>query len=173
MGRHLQIAMLGALGLAAMLPACAQADGPADAEVTVGPSHVSAADLDGALGTQIPADLVIHAHHGAIEATAPDGSYRLFVGREEPAPLIKLTGPAKDALIALGWAVEGEQHYEQAIFIALRRGGTRDAPKERRQIWWVTRGQGSYVCDAIARSGSYRRLGTPHRALCQGVRIGP
>lgn len=171
MGRTFQIAVLGAVGLAAALSACAQAGGPADAEVAAGPTLVSAADLDGALSAQIPSDLVIHAHHGAIAATAPDGSFRIFVGREEAGPLIKLTGPAKDALSALGWAVEGEQYYEQAIFVALRRGGTRDAPKERRQMWWVSRDEGSYVCDAIARTGSYGRLGTSHRALCQGVGI--
>lgn len=173
MRRQLQIGVLTVASLAAVLLACGQAPGPADAANSAGPTHVSAADLDGGLGAQIPADLVIHVHHGAIAATAADGSFRIFVGREEPVPLIKMAGPAKDALNALGWVVEGEQYYEQAIFIALRRGGTRDAPKERRQIWWVSRAGGSYVCDAIARAGAYGRLGTPQRGLCQGVQIGP
>ncbi|MEZ4269693.1 MAG: hypothetical protein R3F39_25315 [Myxococcota bacterium] len=168
MARHTTIAALAAV---LALGACTSAQAPAEADVAPGPSHVTASDLEDGLRAQVPADLVIHSHHQAIEATAPDGSFRVFVGREADEPLIKLAGPAKDALVALGWVVEGEQHYEHALFIALRRGGTRDAPKERRQTWWVRRAEGSYVCDAIAAAGSYRRLGTPHRALCQRIEL--
>jgi hypothetical protein len=158
--------------IAAALCGCSATEVAPDVEVSTGPSHVEASDLDGALTALLPADLVVHAHRGAMEATAPDGSFRAFIGLEAVEPLMTLAGPAKDALTSLGWVVDGEQHFEQAIFIALRRGGTRDAPKERRQIWWVNRGGRTFVCDAIAQAGAFRRLGTPHRALCQGVVAG-
>ncbi|MCB9729209.1 MAG: hypothetical protein H6744_19345 [Deltaproteobacteria bacterium] len=168
--RHLIIR----IGLAMWAPwlACCGAPSPdAPSEPAAAPTEVLARDLDGALSVTLPADLVVHLQRQAIQATAPDGSLRIFVGREADEPLIKLAGPAKDALVALGWQPEGEQHFEFAILTAFRRGGTRDAPAERRQIWWVRRGGVTYVCDAIAQGHSDRRLGDAFRALCQGVEV--
>ncbi len=127
--------------------------------------------IDGAITATWPPDLVPHRHLGAVMGTVPDGSMRVAVEIAVPDSLIRHAGAGKDSLRARGWDVEAEKHYELAIFLRLRRGGTAPRPAERREIWWVQRASTVYRCDVLVRPAAFGRLGEPVKELCQGVRV--
>ena len=124
---------------------------------------------DDAVSVVLPADLIVHRHHGVIHGTTQDGSFRIQVERLGVDTLARLAAHAKDAWMARGWEVVREQYYERALFVALRRGGGPRQPASQREVWWVTTEDSVVVCDVIAMPSAYDRLGEAVRAGCQTV----
>lgn len=129
---------------------------------------------DEVLQMRVPDDLLVHRHPGGIQATAPDGRFRLWAGRVDDAgTLLEHVGGARETFRARGWRVVREKHYERALHLRLKHSGRRDGPPQRRDVWWVEGPNGRYVCDAIADEGASQRLGERVRQLCQsaGLRV--
>jgi hypothetical protein len=133
------------------------------------PARVSA--IDGVVSVVLPPDLIVHAQRGVVQGVSGDGAYRLHVERLPQELLIRLAATAKDAWTARGWEVTGEQHFERALFAAMRRGGGPRSPRERREVWWVEGDGAVSLCDVIARRSAFDRLGEPTRAGCQTIEV--
>ena len=128
---------------------------------------------DQSVSVVLPIDLIVHAFNGSVQGATLDGSYRLSVERLPAERLIRLAASAKDAWSARGWEVTGEQHFERALFVALKRGGTKRNPRERREVWWVEREGSIALCDVIASESAFERLGEPVRTGCQTIEALP
>lgn len=159
---------LPVLAVIALLAACSEPRRPASS-ADGRPRLREARSTGGDVSIALPEDLVVHAFAGAVAGTAPDGSLRVFVERLAETDPLRAAGPAKDALVSLGWTVRDEQHFERAIAVRLSRGGTEAKPAERREAWWIDRDGAVLVCDAVARPEGFDRLGDPLRRLCQGA----
>lgn len=166
------MAALIALGLAAATPGCASEAGPSRPQASTPQAH-RAASSDGTVSLVLEGDFLVHPFVGAVAATAIDGLVRVHVERMQPERLIRLAGAGKDAFAAHGWEVSQEQHFEQAIRVELTRGGLPKTPAEKRDVWWVSRPTGTYLCDAIARSGAFDALGEVHKSRCLSVELAP
>jgi len=116
-------------------------------------------------------DLIVHRQRGAVQGVSGDGAYRVHVERLRPERLIRLAAASKDAWTARGWEVTGEQHFERALFAAMRRGGTAREPTEGREVWWLEGDGAVTLCDVIARRSAFVRLGDPVRAGCQTIEV--
>lgn len=127
------------------------------------------ASVDDVVSVVVPPDLIVHRQRGVVQGVSGDGAYRLHVERMRPALLIRLAAASKDAWTARGWEVTGEQHFEHALFAALRRGGTVRNPSERREVWWIEGEHAVTLCDVIALRSRFDRLGEPVRAGCQTI----
>ncbi|MDP6943625.1 MAG: hypothetical protein QF464_05700 [Myxococcota bacterium] len=132
-----------------------------------GPTRV--ASVDQVVSVVLPPDLITHRLQGAVQGVSGDGAYRVHVERLRPERLIRLAASAKDAWTARGWEVTGEQHFERALFAAMRRGGTARNPRERREVWWIEGEHAVTLCDVIVQRTAYDRLGDPVRAGCQTI----
>jgi hypothetical protein len=149
--------------------------GPSDANAVQEPVRAprTVSSRDGRIALNVPGELEAHALDGTILASVPDGSFRISIETEPEQRLLLAAGKGKETLLARGWLVEGEQHYEKAILARFRRGGNATRPKVRRETWWI-QGPGSIVvCDGIARPAGFDRLGEPLRALCKSVTVLP
>jgi len=125
--------------------------------------------LGGGLMMTVSEDLIVHPHRESILATSVDGGFRLFVGHGPPEKLMRHAGAAKGVLQALGWSIEGEQHYEQAVLLRFQLKKSGKDPAMKREMWVVSRHAGVITCDAIADPSNLYRLGQPLRTLCQDV----
>lgn len=124
---------------------------------------------DGSLVVVLPAEFVAHSFEGAVMAATPDGSFRLHVSRLAEEKLIRAAGQGKETMMARGWLVTGEQHFERAIHVQLRRGGTAARPKGQRHVWWIYRLGAIVHCDGVASAEGASWLGDPLRSICQQV----
>ena len=163
------ILLLGAL---VGLQGCS--DGPAlvtspGANQDARPGLVRVEAADGTFSAVVEDDLRVQSFDGAIMGATQDGAFRVYIARLKEDTLLRLAGSGKDTMVARGWTVDGEHHFEKAIHVELKRGGTRDAPEERRDVWWFNRGGGLFLCDGIARPDSFFRLGAPFQAGCRHV----
>jgi hypothetical protein len=125
---------------------------------------------NGRLAVVMPSDLTVHLFSDAIAGTASDASYRVFVGYRPVEELARLLGPTKEVLLARGWRLDGEQHFERASMLRLVRGAKGDVA---RVMWLLTRRHGVVVCDAIAGSAQVGRLGERHQSFCKSIRLRP
>ncbi|MGM0575604.1 MAG: hypothetical protein ACQEXJ_07740 [Myxococcota bacterium] len=164
---------VAALLVAALLAgtAACERQGARDEEAPRTPARVRVTDRADRLAVVLPGRLVVHRFEDAVQATTADGAFRLYVRRTGPSKLLQLAGPGKDTLMARGWARTGEQHLERAIHVALQRGGTAADPEERREVWWVSRPGGTFVCDGVAARGVEAMLGETLLEICRGVEL--
>lgn len=132
------------------------------------------ASRDGRLGVKLPRDLVAQPFGATLMATSADGSFRLHVEARD-GELLATLGPLKDELIALGWEVEAEKHFQAAIHLQLGMGVGRH--RVARHLWLVERRSGadrvSVLCEGHGRGGGTTRLGAQLRAICQTVEVRP
>ena len=161
---------IAALALSALLWACPADDAraPVDAKPAK-PKRVMSTDQ--VINVVLPTDLLVHRFAGSVQGVSGDGSYRLHVERLASERLIRLAAASKDGWSARGWEVTGEQHFEHALFAALKRGGTKRKPLERREVWWIERDGAVALCDVIAAPPAFERLGEPVRAGCQTIEV--
>ena len=127
--------------------------------------------FDGALSLSVPASMTVHRFDSAIHAVTADGSFRLAVNSQEEQPILVVAGRGKETLLARGWLVEGEQHYEKAILARFRKGGNASRPRHRRETWWIQGHGANLVCDGVASREGFDRLGDELRALCKAVAV--
>ena len=155
-----------------MMWGCSASDAPpSQASAAQRPARV--ASTDEVVSVVLPTDLLVHRFAGSVQGVSGDGAYRLHVERLASERLIRLAASAKDGWTAQGWEVTGEQHFERALFAALRRGGTNRKPLERREVWWIEGDGAVTLCDVIAKQGAFERLGEPVRAGCQTIEVVP
>jgi hypothetical protein len=149
--------------------------GPTDAPAATGSARAvrTVATRDGRISINVPGDLEAHALDTTILASVADGSFRVTVDVKPEQRLLVAAGKGKETLLARGWMVEGEQHYEKAILARFRRGGNASRPKARREIWWIDGPGTMVVCDGIASPTGFDRLGDPLRMLCKSVSVLP
>lgn len=133
------------------------------------PQRVST--FDGKLSLSVPGTMTVHRFDSAIHAASAGGEFRLAVNSQEQQPLLVVAGRGKETLLARGWAIEGEQHYEKAILARFRKGGNASRPRHRRETWWIQGHGANLVCDGVAGRDGFDRLGDPLRALCKAVAI--
>ena len=115
--------------------------------------------------------MIVHRFDSAILASNPGGEFRLSVTAQEQQPLLVGAGRGKETLLARGWVVEGEQHYEKAILARFRKGGNASRPKHRRETWWIQDYGSNLACDGIATREGFGLLGDDLRAICTSVTI--
>ena len=127
--------------------------------------------LDGSMGITVPGSMSVHRFDSAILAATPNGEFRISVSTQEPQPLLVGAGSGKETLLARGWVVEGEQHYEKAILARFRKGGNASRPKHRRETWWIQAQGANLACDGIATRDGFESLGDPLRELCRSVTV--
>lgn len=125
---------------------------------------------DGRLAVVMPEDLTVHLFSDAITGTASDAAFRVFVSYRAPEELSRLLAPTKEVLLARGWRLDGEQHFERASKLRLVRGARGG---HARVMWLLARRHGVVVCDAIARGHHVDRLGEPHQGFCKSTRLRP
>ena len=126
---------------------------------------------DAVLVAAVPQDLVVTLQQSSLFATSADGSFRLYLEHRPSEVLPEVFGSLKDELIGLGWEPGEEQHFENAVSVAMARG-----PKHNRyqRVSWILEAAGRVVlCEAIASEIQAVRLGTPLRDLCQALKVGP
>ncbi len=160
------------LAAAALLHACGAE--PAPPRVVAGPPAPARAEsVDGSISIVLEGDLLVHRFSDAVAATTADAMLRVYVQRQPPEKLIRIAGSAKDSFAAHGWEVTEEQHFELAIRVVLDRGGATKSAAERRDVWWVERPEGVFMCDAVARPAAYDALGEAHKTRCLSVILAP
>lgn len=126
---------------------------------------------DGIIVAAMPTDLLATIQERSLFGTSADGSFRLFVEHRPGESLTAVLGAMKDELIGLGWEAADEQHYENAVLVAMGRG-----PKQarlQRETWILAASGRVIVCEAIAGELQAGRLGAPLRELCQTLRVTP
>ncbi len=133
------------------------------------PQRVST--YDGVLSLSVPVSMTAHRFDSAIHAMTDDGSFRLAVNSQEEQPILVVAGRGKETLLARGWLVEGEQHYEKAILARFRKGGNASRPRHRRETWWIQGHGVNLVCDGVASREGFDHLGDELRALCKAVAV--
>ena len=127
--------------------------------------------LDGSMGITVPGSMSVHRFDSSILAATPGGEFRLAVTTEKAQPLLIGAGRGKETLLARGWVVEGEQHYEKAILARFRKGGSASRPKHRRETWWIQAQGANLACDGIATRQGFDNLGDALREICRGVTV--
>jgi hypothetical protein len=127
--------------------------------------------FDGALSISVPVSMTVHRFDSAIHASTANGEFRLAVNSQEQQPLLVVAGRGKETLLARGWLIEGEQHYEKAILARFRKGGNASRPRHRRETWWIQGHGANLVCDGVASRDGFDRLGDGLRSLCKAVAV--
>ena len=131
----------------------------------------SISSFDDRVSSVLPGEFDGHRLDSAILALTPDGTFRVTVELAPHRKLILAAGEGKETLLARGWLIEGEQHYEKAILVRLRKGGSVSRPASRRETWWIQATNQLIVCDAVASQPGFERLGEELRALCKSVTV--
>lgn len=140
------------------------------------PAETSAKSLhvhsrDGVLATTFPIDVVVHEFEHAVGGTSADGGFRLYVEHRPAEKLIRVAGATKDALVARGWEIASERHYEAAIEV--RSGKGKGSTHITRVTWFVARAGRVLVCEGIARDVQVERLDEPLKQRCERVELAP
>jgi len=121
------------------------------------------------IATTFPIDVMVHEFQRSVAGTSADGGFRLFVEHYPADKLIRLAGGTKDALVARGWQVTSERHYEAAIEVVTEKGHAKT--HITRVSWFVERSGRVLVCEGIARDAQKERLGEPLKRRCEQIEV--
>jgi hypothetical protein len=127
---------------------------------------------DGRLSAEIPIDLMVSTFDRAIVATSADGSFRVYIERQDDTvPVAAALGALKDEVIGLGWSVDSEKHYDAAVQLQMTHNAK--GHQAERGLWFVTKNVGDVqqvaLCDGIGRDAQLDRAQQPLRTICQSI----
>ncbi|PKN54176.1 MAG: hypothetical protein CVU56_27990 [Deltaproteobacteria bacterium HGW-Deltaproteobacteria-14] len=126
---------------------------------------------DGVLTSTFPIDVVVHEFEHSVGGTSADGAFRLYLEHRPAEKLIRVAGATKDALVARGWEISAERHYEAAIEV--RSGKGKGNAQVTRVTWFVARAGRVLICEGIARDAQLERLDEPLKQRCERVELAP